>query len=137
MEKRIEKVNEEILKLRGAGMSCSQSTLIGLARAFSEGMPDEATLSALSVTLRGGIGATFDEGTCGALTGAAIALGLIYRDDPKMAVAKTKELYNTFKERFGSVRCGVLLKEKRKESCTQSCLFAGECAAKLAEGGIM
>lgn len=42
---------------------------------------------------------------CGAVTGAALAIGLIYGDDPELATHLTEEYMRRFKERNEKVRC--------------------------------
>jgi C_GCAxxG_C_C family probable redox protein len=42
---------------------------------------------------------------CGAVTGAALAIGLIYGEDPELATHLTEEFMRRFKERHGKVRC--------------------------------
>jgi C_GCAxxG_C_C family probable redox protein len=60
--------------------SCSESTLIGLCEtAEADITPQEMTK--LACGFAGGMGGTFDEGTCGAVTGALIANGIL-NDDP-------------------------------------------------------
>lgn len=66
-------VEEKIRQYR-VFKSCSQSTLMGLCEVVNHPM-SQARLYALASGFSGGIGGTFDEGTCGALTGALIALG--------------------------------------------------------------
>lgn len=64
-------VEEKIRQYR-VFKSCSQSTLMGLCEVVNHPM-SQARLCALASGFSGGIGGTFDEGTCGALTGALIA----------------------------------------------------------------
>ena len=105
----IKKVEESIRALREEKQSCSQATLLGIARNCESGrLPDEKTLKAISSGLRGGIGGTRDEGTCGALTAATVALGLLYPDDHIKATKLSRLLYEEFKEKFGTVICGKM-----------------------------
>ena len=120
-----------IEELRKQKYSCSQATLIGLARAFPDKMPSEDILKAASCGLRGGIGRTFDKGTCGALTGAVIALGLLSADDENRAANLSKELYLKFKEAFGTVCCGDITDKNGKKRCNECCLTAGRIADEL------
>ena len=130
------KVEEAILEFRKQKYSCSQATLLGIKRGLEADMPADAVLSAASVGLRGGIGRTMDEGTCGALTGAVIALGLLYPESPEKAVEMSKIIYNDFKETFGSVECGKITGENGKKLCNQCCLQAGCAVEKCFCGGI-
>lgn len=125
-----ESVKEEIQKLRDQRWSCSQATLVGIFRGLKIEEPSEALLKAAVSGLRGGIGGTHDQGSCGALTAAAVALGLLYADDERKATLLTRELYLDFKERFGSVICREILNSEGKKPCTDCCLYAG---CKVAE----
>lgn len=127
------KIENNIAELRNQRYSCSQSTLIGIAREHAEIMPPEPTLKAAACGLRGGIGKTFDKGTCGALTGAVIALGLIYADDEAKAADKSKQLYQAFKQRFGTVCCGDITDENGKKLCNECCLEAGRIVDRLTQ----
>ncbi|NLI93317.1 MAG: C_GCAxxG_C_C family protein [Peptococcaceae bacterium] len=54
--------------------------------------------------------------TCGALTGAIVALGLKYgrtgpKQDNQKILALSKELHDEFKAKFGSTCCRVLIKD--------------------------
>lgn len=124
-------VEESILELRAAKRSCSQATLLGIIRGMNRNDLPETLLEAATVTLRGGIGGTFDEGSCGALTGAAIALGMLLADDGTKATALTKALYNSFKEKFGTVCCGKITSENGKKRCNECCLYAGSKVREL------
>ena len=75
-------VEEKIRQYR-VFKSCSQSTLMGLCEVANHPM-SQARLCALASGFSGGIGGTFDEGTCGALTGALIALGFLEDDEIKI-----------------------------------------------------
>lgn len=123
MESSIEK---NIQELRDNRASCSNATLIGIARAYPDRLPDEFTLAHIASALRGGIGKTFDEGTCGALTGAVVALGLLYADDEIQANVAAKRVYEGFKKHFGTVCCGRITDEHGRKRCTECCLTAGK-----------
>ena len=103
--------------------SCSQSTLMGICDVAGF---DDVDLVRLGKGFSGGIGGTFSEGTCGAVTGAIMALGLIC-DDEKEIVAASKKLFNDFKDKYESVTCGYISKDgDDKSPCVEVCLFAGE-----------
>ena len=70
-------VKEKIEEYR-KDYSCSQATLMGICDVA--GMPTEE-LALLAKGFSGGIGGTFSEGTCGAVTGAVMALGLLGADE--------------------------------------------------------
>lgn len=119
------------MELRGEGYSCSEATLVALAREWNLDYPEEMLRSA-SVGLRGGIGATFDEGTCGALTGAVVALGLAGRGDRNAITRRAKYTFEDFKRAFGTVECGAM-KGKGREHCNRCCIVAARCAKKYNE----
>lgn len=103
--------------------SCSQATLMGICDVA--GMPTEE-LALLAKGFSGGIGGTFSEGTCGAVTGAVMALGFLGADEKQIASA-SKKLFNEFKDEYRSVTCGYISKNgDDKSPCVEVCLFAGE-----------
>lgn len=54
---------------------------------------------ALSVGFRGGIGRSYNEGTCGALSAGIMALGIYLPTQSEKALALSKELFDHFKKR--------------------------------------
>lgn len=130
----MESSENNILKLREEHASCSHATLVGIARTYPASMPDEKTLKRVSAALRGGIGRTFDEGTCGAVTGAVIALGLMYPDDENKACFGAKNVYEGFKNHFGTVCCGKITDEYGKKRCNECCLTAGRLVDEFVNG---
>lgn len=89
-------VEEKIRQYR-VFKSCSQSTLMGLCEVVNHPM-SQARLCALASGFSGGIGGTFDEGTCGALTGALIALGFLEDDEIKIKMDAKKLWWNTLRK---------------------------------------
>ena len=115
-------VEEKIRQYR-VFKSCSQSTLIGLCEVANHPM-SQARLCALASGFSGGIGGTFDEGTCGALTGALIALGFLEDDEIKIKMDAKKE--------YGSVQCSIISKNgEDKSPCVDCCVYAANEAIKL------
>mgnify|MGYP002410794513 FL=1 len=113
------------------GKSCSQSVLTGICTTVDCKLSEEELLS-LGKGFSGGIGGTFDEGTCGALTGAIMALGLIYPDDQKINVALSKQLLKFFQDEFTTLQCGKLTHNgEDKTICDPCCAFVGEKFAQL------
>ena len=126
-----EKVNQAIAQLREEGYSCSQATLLGLCRTLG-GNLTEAQIKAISSGLRGGIGRTFEDGTCGALTAGVMALGLYTASsDDEKAVALSKELFEHFKKTYGTVKCGDIVGKFKFTKCTGCCLCMGEKIVEL------
>lgn len=122
-----DKISNEIRSLR-ENKSCSQSTLIGLCNNFNCKLNQEE-LEILGSGFSGGIGGTFDEGTCGAVTGAIIALGLLEKD-PEKVKQYSKELFEKFKNEYTSVRCDIISKKgKDKTPCVECCVYAANIVA--------
>ena len=91
----------------------------------------QAEMCKIACGFAGGMGGTFDEGTCGAVTGALIANGLI-NDDTGKIKANAKEIFNTFKEEYGTVRCDIISKNgEDKSPCVDCCVFIANNVADL------
>ena len=78
-----EKILEEKIREYRKFKSCSESTLMGLCET-AEYPITQAEMVKLGCGFAGGMGGTFDEGTCGAVTGALIANGLVIDDPSKI-----------------------------------------------------
>ena len=75
--------------------------------------------------------ATFEDGTCGGLTGAVMALGLLGKDNA-MIKSMSKDLFNAFKAEYGAVTCGEISdKGKDKSPCVELCMFSANEVCKL------
>ena len=122
------KGEEEARALRLAGTSCSETTVLAVSHVAGCALDDE-TLRSLAVGFRGGIGATFDEGTCGALSGAIMATGLAMGADRKGATMAAKEMYTKFKEHFGTVCCGK--QNRGRDHCLNCGLVATRNALEI------
>ena len=110
--------------------SCSESTLMGLGECANLDM-SQAEMCKLACGFAGGMGGTFDEGTCGAVTGALMANGLIL-DDPGKIKSNAKEIFNAFKEEYGTVRCDIISKNgDDKSPCVDCCVFISNKVADL------
>ena len=99
-------------------LCCSESVLLALNEGFGGGLPPDAAVC-LSSGFCGGMG---DAGcTCGALSGAIMALGLFLGPGRKDGVGKKKlrELsritHDEFKKQFSSTCCRVLTKKVRHD----------------------
>ena len=92
---------------------------------------DLEELELLASGFSGGIGATFEDGTCGGLTGAVMALGLLGKDNA-MIKSMSKDLFNAFKAEYGAVTCGEISDNgKDKSPCVELCLFSANEVCKL------
>ena len=124
------KANEIITKLREEGYSCSQATFLGLCRALGSELTDKQ-LKALSAGFRGGIGKTYEDGTCGALTAGVMALGMYTPDDNDKGIALAGELFKHFKDTYGTVKCGDIVEQFQFTRCTGCCLCIAQKAVEL------
>ena len=99
---------ENAVDLFGKGLSCSQAVLTAYGPRL--GLETEMAMKVAS-TFGGGIGRTGE--TCGAVTGALMALGLKYdKDDPEgkaKSIGRAKVFMDKFKERHNTVKCKELL----------------------------
>jgi C_GCAxxG_C_C family probable redox protein len=134
MEGCIMKINKKILeeKIREyrKTKSCSESTLMGLCETAEADMTKEELIK-LGCGFAGGIGGTFDEGTCGAVTGALMANGIVMEDTNEIK-AHAKEIFNLFKEEYGTVRCDKISNNgKDKSPCVDCCVFIANKVADL------
>jgi len=125
-----EKILEEKIREYRKSKSCSESTLMGLCETASADITKEE-MTKLACGFAGGMGGTFDEGTCGAVTGALMANGIIL-DDVNEIKANAKEIFNTFKEEYGTVRCDKITDGgKDKSPCVDCCVFIANKVADL------
>ena len=91
----------------------------------------QAEMCKLACGFAGGMGGTFDEGTCGAVTGALMANGIILDDTVKIK-ENAKEIFNAFKDEYGTVRCDKITDHgKDKSPCVDCCVFIANKVADL------
>lgn len=93
------------------GFNCAQSSFYPFAK--SMGMSAE---HALKLTTAFGAGMIYRGDTCGAITGAMMAIGLKYgrenvndTDAKELTYFLVKELHDRFTKEFGSIQCKQLL----------------------------
>ncbi|HYO42317.1 MAG TPA: C-GCAxxG-C-C family protein [Candidatus Limnocylindrales bacterium] len=89
---------------------CAETALVALAEAF--GLPDAGNASA-AMALNGGV--AYSGSTCGAITGAALAVGQLaasriadHRDAKRVARTLTADLITEFEAAFGATTCRLL-----------------------------
>lgn len=97
---RVERAEE----LFRSGMNCAQSVFCAFADEF--GM-DADTAAKVSCGLGGGVGRMRE--VCGAVTGAALVIGMRHGPDKAAAYPVVQELARKFKEECGSIVCRELL----------------------------
>ncbi|MCE5212771.1 MAG: C-GCAxxG-C-C family protein [Deltaproteobacteria bacterium] len=109
-DKRLDKVFDSAKDNELNCTGCAQSTVAAVMDVL--GIKDESAFRAAS-GLSMGVGLTGD-GTCGALTGGAIAIGLLFGrtskefEDPGAAMRAydlVRLLYDDFRARYGTARC--------------------------------
>ena len=119
--------------------NCSESAFLALNEVLNGGLEPQ-TAAHIATGLGGGLGAS--GGTCGALTGCVLALGLLAEEDPTLPRKKriypmAAGLQESFRERFGSCCCRDLTRDKGDEQrayCSTLVAVAAEmCAAILLE----
>jgi C_GCAxxG_C_C family probable redox protein len=147
MEHRISmKRSDEAVACFKKGFSCSQAVCSTYSRELGL---DEQTALKISCGLGGGLGHT--NGTCGALTGAALVIGLKYgkvtagdNAAKETTYAKVNHLVDEFRRRNGSVACTDLVgynlslpeefaKAKEKKAAATRCPKFIQDAAEILE----
>lgn len=124
-------IEAAILDLREKKHSCSQATFLGICKALG-GSLAEGQLLALSTGFAGGIGKTFSDGTCGALVGGVMAVGLYLPGQTDKAVSAGKQLFERFKEKENTVICkDILQKYGGFSNCTNCCVHVGRDVAAI------
>jgi len=119
-------------QLFSSGWNCSESVLLAVCRQAGQGDCPVHLMTGLGKGIGDG------QGTCGALTAAAVALGLRYgrrRPDhaaKQLAYAKAGKLYAAFYDRFGTTRCCDLRQGKDKAEKNRICTSIVSKAAELA-----
>ena len=131
---------EEIIAKFAAGGQCAQCTLVPWADELGYA---EDELMRMAAAFAGGM---FRGDTCGAVTGALMAIGLACGDDPERTAEKTAQFQAAFLDRFGATACRELLGydfsvpgelEKARESgkmlsdCADYVRFAAETLQEL------
>ena len=97
MEKIKGVVKKNIREYRNDNYSCSQATFLGICKSFGSNLTNEQ-LMALSVGFRGGIGRSYNEGTCGALSAGIMALGIYLPTQSEKALLYQKNCSTILKK---------------------------------------
>ncbi len=111
------------------GRNCAQATLLGLCSVVETALGEEEII-ALASGLGGGMGSTYAEGTCGALTAGVIFLGLHYNKSAR-TIEKSRELYNHFKNTYGSPQCAKVIEMARGHECLGCCITVIDKIAEI------
>lgn len=134
------KVNEAVSTFKD-GFNCSQALL----SAYSEKLGlDKDTALRLASAFGGGMGCT--GGTCGAVTGALMVIGLMEGRPVSGAQGKAygtvKEFLDRFKSKNGSITCKELLgfdigTEEGMEAAKKSGLFKSLCTRLVEDAAFL
>ena len=116
--------------------NCSESAFLALNEVLDGGLEPQ-TAAHIATGLGGGLGAS--GGTCGALTGCVLALGLLAKEDPAIPRKKTiypmaAELQDRFLKRFGSCCCRDLTRDmgdERRGFCSGITTTVTEMCAEM------
>jgi C_GCAxxG_C_C family probable redox protein len=134
MEKPETQATKQALSLFDSGCNCAQAVLCSLAKA--RGLEQEAALR-IATGFGGGMGRL--GATCGAVTGAFMALGLEHgmtrmdqADRKESTYAAVQTFAHSFRERFGTLDCRELLgvdigTQEGMKAAKERKLFTGKC----------
>lgn len=146
----VEKVEQEAKNCFKQGLNCSECVMTAMLNNFETGLPAEVIT--LATGFGGGMGHT--KNTCGAITGAVMALGaMVGRKNPMAKetmperIAELQDIYgvvgkmvNEIKDEYGTLICSELSDplgdwegKARKRNCMQMITYCAGLAAKYAE----
>lgn len=141
----MENYGEKAVALFATGLNCAQSVYCAFAEDF--GM-DAETAAKVSSGLGGGVGRLRE--VCGAVTGAALVLGLKFGPDKAAVYPKVQEFAAAFRAETGSIVCRELLEGTgatsggapeartaeyyRKRPCSELVRLAADLVAKMTVG---
>ena len=97
----------QIAARQGKHYGCSAISLTSIAATLGS-VFTEKQLRSMSESFSGGIGHKFSQGTCGALSGAIMALGFYAHGDKEKHQRLASEVYDELKKHEGSVVCGEI-----------------------------
>ncbi len=126
-------MGEKAVKLHGEGCNCAQSVLCALEE--YTGL-DMQTAKAVSALFGGGVRCGE---VCGAVSGAAMAIGAVLSADGNgaptaPAVAQCQSLTGDFKKEYGCIRCAELVKAAGgKQRCPEFIAYCANHAAEILE----
>jgi len=106
----------QIAARQGKHYGCSAISLTAIASTLGSVL-SEQQLRSMSDSFSGGIGHEFSQGTCGALTGAIIALGFYASGDKQKHLRLAREVYDELKHQEGSVACGDIYGQYHFDHC--------------------
>lgn len=101
----------------GQHYGCASLSLTAICATLGGTTYSERQLRGLSDSFSGGIGHTFSEGTCGALSGAIMALGMYASGDKKLHQKMAAEVFEALKKQEGTVKCGDIYGKYHFDHC--------------------
>lgn len=146
----VEKVEQDAKNCFKQGLNCSECVMTAMLNNFETGLPAEVIT--LATGFGGGMGHT--KNTCGAITGAVMALSaMVGRKNPMAKetmperIAELQDIYavvgkmvNEIKDEYGTLICSELSDplgdwegKARKRNCMQMITYCAGLAAKYAE----
>lgn len=123
-------VKQQLEKRYGQHYGCSALSLTSIAATLGSPL-SEQQLRSISDSFSGGIGHEFKEGTCGALSGAIMALGFYASGDKEKHLRLAAEVYDEFKKQQESVTCGDIYGKYRFSHCDGCNLCAVQKVVEL------
>ena len=123
-------LKQQLEKRYGQHYGCSALSLTSIAATLGSPL-SEQQLRSISDSFSGGIGHEFKEGTCGALSGAIMALGFYASGDKEKHLRLAAEVYDEFKKQQGSVTCGDIYGKYRFSHCDGCNLCAVQKVVEL------
>lgn len=145
-----EKVEQDAKNNFKQGLNCAECVMTAMMNHFETGLPKEAIK--LATGFGGGMGHT--KNTCGAITGAVMALSAIVGRENPMAketmperIAELQDIYavvgpmvHEMEEEYGTLICSELSNphgewegKARKKNCMQMISYCAGLAAKYAD----
>ena len=112
----IAEVQRQIAARQGQHYGCSAISLTAIAGTLGT-IFSEKQLRSMSDSFSGGIGHEFSQGTCGALTGAIMALGFYASGDKEKHLRLAREVYEELKKQEGTVVCGEIYGQYHFDHC--------------------
>ena len=112
----IAEAQRQITARQGQHYGCSAISLTAIAGTLGT-IFSEKQLRSMSDSFSGGIGHEFSQGTCGALTGAIMALGFYASGDKEKHLRLAREVYEELKKQEGTVVCGEIYGQYHFDHC--------------------
>lgn len=118
-----DEIEKKTFEYMRSGFCCSESVLMATIESRMETVDSE--LPKVATGLCGGVGGSHED-ICGALSGAVLAIGLLYgRNQPGVDSQFARDLATEFRRRFidefGTSNCGILLEHFGEQDDSDKC----------------